>query len=230
MSPVMSSPALMPTRTRDRDGGGTGGKISFRMLAAYFVVAAFFLLAAFSAAAADAAPDALVKSTVDEVLTVIKQNKDKRALRDLAEQKVLPNFDFKRMTQLAVGRAWRDAKPEQQEALEKGFCTLLVNTYTSALSTSASGTETVEVKPAPVAGGQNEVTVKTVVKDSGKQPIAVDYRLEKSGAGWKVTDVVVENLSLVTNYRSTFASEVSRSGIDGLIKALDEKNRTVAKS
>lgn len=192
------------------------------MLAAYCVIAASV------AVAADAAPDAMVKSTVQEVLSVIKQNKDRNALRELAEQKVLPHFDFKRMTQLAVGRAWRDAKPEQQQALENGFRTLLVNTYTSALATSASGSETVDVKPAQITG--NEATVKTTVKDSGKQPIAVDYRLEKSESGWKVTDVVVENLSLVTNYRSTFASEVSRSGIDGLIKALDEKNRTVAKS
>jgi phospholipid transport system substrate-binding protein len=182
------------------------------------------------AQAAEVAPDVLVKSTVQEVMSVIKQNKDKQALRELAEQKVLPNFDFKRMTQLAVGRAWRDAKPEQQKALENGFRTLLVNTYTSALATSASGTETVDVKPAQIGAGQNEAVVKTTVKDAGKQPIAVDYRLEKSGEGWKVTDVVVENLSLVTNYRSTFASEVSRSGIDGLIKALDDKNRAVAKS
>ena len=192
------------------------------MLAAYCVIAASAVVAA------DVAPDAMVKSTVQEVLTVIKQNKDRRALRELAEQKVLPHFDFKRMTQLAVGRAWRDAKPEQQQALESGFRTLLVNTYTSALATSASGSETVDVKPAQIAG--TEATVKTTIKDSGKEPIAVDYRLEKSGDGWKVTDVVVENLSLVTNYRGTFASEVSRSGIDGLIKALNEKNRTVAKS
>ena len=188
------------------------------------------MMAAFGAQAAEVAPDVLVKSTVQEVMSVIKQNKDKQALRELAEQKVLPNFDFKRMTQLAVGRAWRDAKPEQQKALENGFRTLLVNTYTSALATSASGSETVDVKPAQIAADQNEAVVKTTVKDSGKQPIAVDYRLEKSADGWKVTDVVVENLSLVTNYRSTFASEVSRSGIDGLIKALDDKNRAVAKS
>ncbi|MEO8440882.1 MAG: ABC transporter substrate-binding protein [Betaproteobacteria bacterium] len=192
------------------------------------MLAAYCVIAASAAVAADVAPDTIVKSTVQEVFAVIKQNKDRRALRELAEQKVLPHFDFKRMTQLAVGRAWRDAKPEQQQALESGFRTLLVNTYTSALATTASGSETVDVKPAQVTG--NEATVKTTVKDSGKQPIAVDYRLEKSGDGWKVTDVVVENLSLVTNYRSTFASEVSRSGIDGLIKALDEKNRTVAKS
>ncbi len=180
--------------------------------------------------AADTAPDALVKATVDDVLAVIKQNKDKHALRALAEQKVLPHFDFKRMTQLAVGTSWRQASPTQQQALENSFRTLLVNTYTSALSVSATGTQTVEVKPAQVKADQNEVTVKTTVKDPGKQPIEIDYRMAKSSDGWKVFDVVVEDLSLVTNYRGTFASEVSRSGIDGLIKALDEKNRALAKS
>ena len=180
--------------------------------------------------AADTPPDAMVKSTVDEVMAVIKNNKDRHALRALAEQKVLPHFDFKRMTQLAVGAAWRQANPAQQQALENSFRTLLVNTYTNALSVSATGTQTVEVKPAQVKADQNEATVKTTVKDPGKQPIAIDYRLAKEADGWKVFDVVVEDLSLVTNYRGTFASEVSRSGIDGLIKALDEKNRALAKS
>lgn len=180
--------------------------------------------------AADTAPDALVKSTVDEVLTVIKQNKDKHALRQLAEQKVLPHFDFKRMTQLAMGAAWREANPSQQQALENGFRTLLVNTYTNALSVSATGNPTVEVKPVQVKPDHNDITVKTVVKDPGKQPVAIDYRMARSADGWKVYDVVVEDLSLVTNYRGSFASEVSRSGIDGLIKVLDEKNRTLAKS
>ena len=193
------------------------------------VLGACCMLISCAASAAEVAPDAVVKTTVDEVIAVIKQSKDKRALREIAEQKVLPHFDFRRMTQLAVGRAWRDASPAQQEALEHGFRTLLVNTYTSALTASATGSEAVEVKPVKVAAGQNEVTVKTTIKDAGKQSILVDYRLEKSGEAWKVTDVVVENLSLVTNYRSSFASEVSRSGIDGLIKVLDEKNRTVAK-
>lgn len=180
-------------------------------------------------AGSNAAPDALVKSTVDDVLGVIKQTKDKRALRELAEQKVLPHFDFKRMTQLAVGRAWRDASPDQQKALEASFRTLLVNTYTSALSTTATGSEKVEVKPARVPAGQNEAIVRTTVTDANRQVIPVDYKLEKESEGWKVTDVVVDNLSLVTNYRSTFASEIARSGIPGLIKVLEEKNRTVAK-
>ena len=180
--------------------------------------------------AADTAPDALVKATVDEVLAVIKQSKDKHTLRTLTEQKVLPYFDFKRMTQLAVGRAWRDASPAQQQALENSFRTLLVNTYTSALSQSASGNQTVEVKPVQLQSGQNEVTVKTLVKEPGKEPIAIDYRMANSAAGWKVYDMIVENLSLVTNYRGSFASEIGRSGIDGLIKVLEEKNRALAKT
>ena len=205
-------------------------KTNLYFLAACFLVATGAGVAAVAAAAAEATPDALVKSTVEEVLTVIKQNKDKRALRDLAEQKVLPHFDFRHMTQLAVGRPWRDATPAQQQALEKSFRTLLVNTYATALSLSANGGDTVDVKPLQVTAGQDDVTVKTTVKDAGKQPIAIDYRMARSAEGWKVYDVVIENLSLVTNYRGTFASEVSRSGIDGLIKALEEKNRTLAKT
>ena len=196
----------------------------------YFLMMWLLLIPAPAVLAADAAPDALVKSTVDEVMAVIKQNKDKQALRALAEQKVLPHFDFKRMTQLAVGAPWRQANPAQQQALENSFRTLLVNTYTNALSLSATGNQTIEIKPAQVKADQNEVTVKTKVKDPGKPPIAIDYRMAKAADGWKVFDVVVEDLSLVTTYRGTFASEVSRSGIDGLIKVLDEKNRALAKT
>jgi phospholipid transport system substrate-binding protein len=163
-------------------------------------------------------------------LAVIKQNKDRQALRQLAEQKVLPHFDFKRMTQLAVGPGWKQASPTQQQALENGFRTLLVNTYTSALSVGVSGGQTVEVKPPQAQPQQDEVTVKTVVKEAGKQPVSIDYRLERTPDGWKVYDVVVEGLSLVTNYRSSFASEINRSGIDGLIKVLEDKNRSLAKA
>ena len=182
------------------------------------------------AVAADTTPDALVKSTVDDVLAVIRQNKDKRALHELAEQKVVPHFDFRRMTQLAMGTAWRQANPTQQEALENGFRTLLVNTYTAALSLSTTGNQTVEVRPVQAKTGQDEVMVKTMVKERGKRPVAIDYRMAKSADSWMVFDVVVEDMSLVTTYRGTFASEVNRSGIDGLIKVLDEKNRTRAKT
>ena len=191
----------------------------------------FVLLFALVVQAADtpgAAPDALVKATVDEVLSAIKQTRDKRALHELAEKKVLPHFDFQAMTRLAVGRSWRDASPAQQKAMENAFRSLLVSTYTTALSQSAGSNQTVEVKPAQVKADETDVTVKTLVKEPGRQPIAIDYRMSKTPSGWKVYDVVVENLSLVTNYRGSFNSEISRSGIDGLIRTLESKNRQLA--
>jgi phospholipid transport system substrate-binding protein len=188
----------------------------------------FVLMAASGVHAADVAPDALVKMNVDEVLSVIKQTKDKRTLNDLAEKKVLPHFDFQAMTQLAVGKAWREASPDQQKRLEHAFRGLLVNTYTTALNQSAAATATVEVKPAQVKPEEKEVTVKTVAKQSGQQPVAIDYRMKRTASGWKVYDVVVENLSLVTTYRDSFAAEIGRSGIDGLIKSIEEKNQKLA--
>lgn len=186
------------------------------------------MLAAFAAVAADTAPDALVKSTVSEVMSVLQQTKDKRKLLELAEQKVLPNFDFTEMTRLAVGRSWRDANDAQKKALENAFRSLLVNTYTAALTQAAKSDQTVEVKPARVQPDQKEVVVHTMVKESGRPPIPIDYNMRRTASGWKVQDVVVENLSLVTNYRSTFASEVAKGGIDGLIKSLEAKNRKIA--
>ncbi len=177
--------------------------------------------------AANTAPDAVVKSTVDEVLLVIKQTRDKSALRRLAEEKVLPRFDFRQMTQLAVGPAWRKASPEQQQTLESGFRTLLVNTYTGSLSLAAGGDRKLEVKPVQQSG-QNDTVVKTLVTQSGRPPISIDYRMENNPDGWKVYDVLVEGVSLVTTYRGTFSEEIQRSGIDGLIKVLEAKNRELA--
>jgi phospholipid transport system substrate-binding protein len=182
-----------------------------------------------AAAAAETSPDAMVKNTADEILVIIRTTKDKKALRDLAEKKVLPYFDFRAMTQLAVGKFWREASPAQQKSLEEAFRTLLVNTYTASLNVASTGKEQVEVKPTETKG-QNDVVVRTIVRTPNRQPIPVDYRMTKSADGWKVYDVIVENLSLVTNYRSSFASEIQRSGIDGLIKALESKNRELAQN
>lgn len=188
----------------------------------------FLTFAACAAFAAESAPDALVKRTVDEVMSVLKENKDRRKLVELAEQKVLPNFDFTEMTRLAVGRAWREANDAQKKALENAFRTLLVNTYTTALMQAAKADQTVEVKPVRVQPGQKEVVVKTVVKEPGRPAIPIDYSMRRGDSQWKVYDVVVENLSLVTNYRNTFSSEVAKGGIDGLIKSLEDKNRRIA--
>ena len=202
-----------------------------------FFYAALLAVLALSAPGAGAAataaadsPEALVKSTAEDVLGVIRTTKDKTALRKAAEQKVLPHFDFRAMTQLAVGQYWRQATPEQQKALEDAFRTLLVNTYTASLNVASTGKESVEVKPLDLKPGDTDVIVRTVVRTGNRQPIPVDYRMSKGPSGWKVYDVIVENLSLVTNYRSSFASEIGRSGIDGLVKALQTKNSELAKA
>ncbi len=184
-------------------------------------------LMAGTAAAAETSPDALVKTTVADVLQIIKQNRDRRTLVDVAEKKVLPHFDFETMTRLAVGKSWRQATPEQRKALQDSFRALLVNTYTTALSSQETVDPTFEVKPVRLQAGQKDVVVHSVVTQPGKQPVAVDYRMERKDDGWKVYDVIVENLSLVTNYRSSFASEISKGGIDGLIKALQAKNKQI---
>ena len=175
------------------------------------------------------APDKLVKATVDDVLAAIKQTNDKRTLRELAEQKVLPHFDFAQMTQLAVGKAWRDASADQQQLLVDGFRALLVNSYITTLTFAAKGAHTIEVKPGQLQARQSDATVRTLLSEPGKQPIAIDYRLARTPGGWTVYDVAVENLSLVTNYRGSFAGEISRAGIDGLIRALDTKSRALAR-
>ncbi|MFZ5530963.1 MAG: MlaC/ttg2D family ABC transporter substrate-binding protein [Pseudomonadota bacterium] len=191
------------------------------------------LLAAYAASAAgsaDIAPDQLVRDNVQEVLEILKQDKDVRngnqkRIMELADSKVLPHFDMRRMTMLAVGKNWRNATPEQQDALVKEFSTLLVRTYSNALV--AYKNQNIDVKPLNMRAGDAEVTVKTQVNQSGAEPIAIDYRMEKTSEGWKAFDVSVGGVSLVTNYRSTFNDEIRKSGIDGLLKLLTEKNKVL---
>lgn len=174
---------------------------------------------------ADVAPDMQVKSTTEEVLAAIAKTPDRNALRQLAEAKVAPHFNFRRMTQLAVGRAWSQASPQQQSALEQEFRSLLVRTYTTALATAKQREARVEVQPARPLTGGGEVVVKTRIVESGGKAIAIDYQMEKTATGWKVYDLAVENISLVVNYRQSFDAEVQRGGIDGLIHTLAAKNR-----
>lgn len=176
-------------------------------------------------ARAQTAPDALVRTTVEEVLVILQQNQDRRALQDVAEKKVLPHFDFREMTQLAMGKSWRDATPAQQKSLENAFRTLLVRTYTTALADSSNAERKVEVKPLQMKSGENYTTVRTLVREPGRPPLSIDYRMTLTDKNWKVTDIVAENASLVINYRGTFAAEIRRGGIDGLIKALEDKNK-----
>lgn len=178
------------------------------------------------------APDALIRDTAQEVLTIIKQDKDiqsgnQKKVLDLVEAKVLPHFDFERMTRLTAGKAWRTATPEQRQELTIEFRTLLVRTYTAAFSRFRD--QTVEVRPPRMQPGDEEVTIKTMIIKPGESSIAVDYEMEKKDTGWKVFDLSVEGASLVATYRGTFAEQIQQSGVDGLIKSLAEKNRSNAK-
>ncbi|MGE5468459.1 MAG: phospholipid-binding protein MlaC [Ignavibacteria bacterium] len=187
------------------------------------------LFAAFAASAESGSPEDLVKSTSDEVLSVIRQTTDRQKLQQLAQEKVVPHFDFQRMTQLAVGRAWRQATPDQQRQLQEQFRELLVRTYTNAMAAGTHGNAKIQMKPSPGAPKGGEAIVRTQAVEPGKPPIAIDYYMEQKPDGWKVYDVTVDSVSLVTNYRSQFDSTVSQSGIDGLLRSLTEKNKAQAK-
>lgn len=188
-----------------------------------------FMAGFIQAAFAEVAPDELVKNTADEVLTIIKQDKDIQAgniakITAVAEEKVLPNFNFDRTSRMVLGKHWRTASPEQKEAFKKQFRDLLIRTYASALSKYQN--QTIEFKPLRMQPGDKEVVVRSEIIQPGGQPIAVDYSLEKAADSWKVYDIVIEGVSLVTNYRGQFSEEIKRSGLDGLIQKLSEKNKT----
>ena len=192
------------------------------------LLAATALAAAPLRAAEILAPDALAKSVTEEVLAVLRSDKDiqsgdVRKVVDLVEKKVLPHFDFVRMTRLAVGMNWRKASPEQQKSLVNEFRTLLVHTY--AVTFVSYRDQVVDIRPLRMDPKDTEVVVKSHIHQPGGKPVTVDYRMEKSDTGWKVYDVVVADLSLVQNYRGTFETEVRKGGVDGLVKALVDKNK-----
>ena len=173
-------------------------------------------------------PDELIRTTVHDVLELI--NKDKRdkessqkQLLEFIDKRILPHFDFERMTKLAVGRPWRTATPEQKAELTAEFRTLLVRTYTKAFT--AYKDVSVDTKPTEIPSGATEVTVKTVILRPGAPAIPVNYEMEKLDAGWKAFDVTVEGISLVATHRGSFFEKVQQSGIDGLIKSLAELNK-----
>lgn len=172
------------------------------------------------------APDVLIKETVKDVLAVIKTDKDIQAgdqqkTLALVDEKVLPHFDFERMTQLAVGKYWRRATPEQKQALTSEFRNMLVRTYTKVFSVYRD--QVIEVKSLKMAG-EDEATVQTTISKPGTPVIPVNYEMKKKPNGWKVFDIYIEGVSMVISYRGTFASQIEESGIDGLIKTLSDKN------
>lgn len=186
-----------------------------------------------NAATATMPPDVLVKTVSSEVLDIIRsdqsiQSGNKKRVIDLVQDKVLPHFDFTRMTALAVGPGWRRASPEQQKQLVDAFRTLLVRTYSSGLGSYRN--QTIEFMPLRASPDATDVVVRSEVKQASAQPIPIDYRMEKRSDGWKVYDVSIGGVSLVTTYRDSFGQEVRQHGIEGLIKTLAEKNKQLEES
>lgn len=180
----------------------------------------------------DMAPDALARKVTDEVLAIIRTDKDiqagnTRKVLDLVEAKVLPNFNFAHMTRLAVGPPWRQATSAQRQSLTDEFRTLLVHTYTSAFTQYRD--QVVEYKPLKLQTGDTDVVVRSLIRQKGgADPVDINYSMEKTDTGWKVYDVTIAGVSLVQNYRSSFNTEIQKSGVDGLIGTLATKNRTLA--
>ena len=173
-------------------------------------------------------PDELVKRTAEDVLAVVKSDKDIQAgdqskIFALAEEKIVPNFNFDKVSRMVLGKNWSKATPEQKTAFQAEFRSLLIRTYATALSKYRN--QVIEYKPFRKNGESNVASVKTLIVQSGGQPVAVDYTLEKQADAWKVYDIVIEGVSLVTNYRGQFAQEIRTNGLDSLIKKLGDKNR-----
>ena len=205
------------------------------MLRSLFLLLA--LMAGFTstpALAADTPPDVLARTTTNEVLAILKQDKELQngnpgKVYQLVEAKILPNFDFNRMTQLVIGKHWPRATAQQKQALVTEFRNLLVRTYSSSLT--AFTNQTVDFKPLVMKPDDTDVTVRSEIRQPGGQPIPIDYTMYKSTFGWKIYDVTIDSVSLVTNYRSSFSSTIRQKGIDGLIKTLaDQSSRNSARS
>jgi phospholipid transport system substrate-binding protein len=179
---------------------------------------------------AQEAPDALVKRVAQEVQQIARtdpkvQAGDQQRIRDVIETKLLPNFDFERMTALAMGRNWRQATPEQQKQLIDQFRALLVRTYSGALSQYRD--QVMEFKPLRVDPNATDVIVRSEVIRTGQAPVQIDYGMTKTPSSWKATDVIVGGISLVTNYRDEFNEQIKNGGTDGLIKTLAAKNQGI---
>lgn len=184
-----------------------------------------------AAPAGNEAPDALVKRISQDVIDTAKSDKaiqsgDQKKVMDLVETKILPYVDFQRMTAEAAGRNWRTATPDQQKALQDQFRTLLIFTYSGALSQIKN--ETVDFKPLRADPSDTEVEVRSQVNMARGEPVQLNYRVEKTASGWKIYDINVLGAWLVQTYQGTFTSEIAKGGVDGLIKALTAKNQALA--
>jgi phospholipid transport system substrate-binding protein len=175
-------------------------------------------------------PDVLIQTVSEEVLEIVRKDKDIQGgnaakVIELVEKKVLPHFNFSHMTALAVGKDWKKATPQQQQQLTGEFKTLLVRTYSNALTGYRN--QKIVYKPLKMNAGDVEALVRTEVQQPGSKAIQLDYSVEKLDSGWKVFDVTVAGISLVTNYRDQFGQEVRNGGIDGLISTISAKNRSL---
>jgi phospholipid transport system substrate-binding protein len=185
------------------------------------------------ALAAEVAPEVFVRTISTDVLEAVKADKtiqsgDIGPVIKLVDSKVMPNVNFEVVTRSAVGPQWRGATPEQRAKLQAEFKLLLVRVYSGAL-TQVSNEQTVEVTRTQPVQGSSQVVVQSEVRGKG-EPIKLDYRLDKAETGWKIIDVNVGGIWLVTSYRSQFAQEISAGGIEGLIAKLTERNKAAAKT
>lgn len=176
-----------------------------------------------AALADDTPPDVLARTTTQEVIAILKEDKELQSgnlakVYQLVEAKILPNFDFNRMTQLVLGKHWSRATAKQKQALVTEFRNLLVRTYSSSL-TAFTG-QAIDFKPLAMKPTDTDVMVRSEIKQPGGQPIPVNYSMYKTAFGWKVYDVTIDGVSLVTNYRASFSNTIRQNGIDGLIKTL----------
>lgn len=190
-----------------------------------------FMLTASAARAQDVGPDQLVRMTVDRIIEIVKGDKaiqagDIKRILEVAETHASPHFDFTRMTRLAMGANWKQASPSQQEELVRQFRALLLRTYAVALKEYRN--QVIDVRPLKIPAGSSDVRVKTVVNQPGAQAIPIDYDMERTPQGWKVYDVTIGGVSLVVNFRSSFDAEIRKSGVDGLVRSMVERNRSAS--
>tara|TARA_B100000902_G_scaffold8793_1_gene11052 strand:+ start:2664 stop:3269 length:606 start_codon:yes stop_codon:yes gene_type:complete len=196
----------------------------------YFINLFFLILLFFSFnSIADLGPDELVKKTAEDVIFAIKadeeiQKGNKEKIYQLAEDKILPNFDFERIARLVLGRAWRKTDDNQKKEFISEFRTLLLKTYAVALSKYKD--QEIKFKPTKISDTDEIVIVKSEIIQGGGQPIKVNYALANNSGKWLVFDIVIEGVSLVTNYRSQFSTEIRKNGIDVLIDKLAKKNKS----
>lgn len=199
-----------------------------------FLLAFSFFTGIAHAAEAMIAPDVLARSVTDDVLAALRNDKaiqagDQKKARELIESKIAPHFNFAGMAQLALGKNWSAANAEQRKTLVAEFRALLVQTYTASLLLYKD--QKIEYRPLKLAADDNDVLVRSLVRQSGGgEPVQVDYGMEKTDNGWKVYNVKIGGISLVESYRSTFNTEIQKNGMDGLIKTLRDKNRSLVQA